>query len=72
MLCLGFVCIGAPEAMQHPDYADREREHGARGEGKGREKEKRPKECLSEFRIHPIYKKQATELSKLQIISHEH
>lgn len=37
--CLGKVtvvrmnCVGASEAMQHPDHADREGEHGAGGEG---------------------------------------
>lgn len=28
-------CVGAAEAMQHPDHSDREREHGAGGEGEG-------------------------------------
>lgn len=46
--------VGAPEAMQHPDYPDREREHGAGGEGEGGKEETGPKDWLSKLRISPI------------------
>lgn len=42
--------------MQHPDYPDREREHGAGGEGEGGKEETGPKDRLSKLRIHPIIK----------------
>lgn len=46
--------VGAPEAMQHPDHPDREREHGAGGEGEGGKEETGPKDRLSKLQIHPI------------------
>lgn len=45
---LSCLCEGAAEAMQHPDHADREREHGAGREREGREEEERTKEQLGE------------------------
>lgn len=40
--------------MQHPDHPDREREHGAGGEGEGGKEETGPKDWLSKLQIHPI------------------
>lgn len=44
-------CTGAPEALQHPDHTDREREHGAGGERESREKEERPQDWISKSPI---------------------
>lgn len=44
-------CTGAPEALQHPNHADREREHGAGGERESREKEERPQDWISKLPI---------------------
>lgn len=46
--------VGAPEAMQHPDHPDREREHGAGGEGEGGKEETGPKDRLGKLQIHLI------------------
>lgn len=42
-------CTGAPEALQHPDHADREREHGAGRERESREEEERPQDWISKL-----------------------
>lgn len=47
-------CTGAPEALQHPDHADREREHGAGGEGESREKEEGAQGRIGKFPISTI------------------
>lgn len=44
-------CTGAPEALQHPDHTDREREHGAGGERESREKEERPQDWISKLPV---------------------
>lgn len=49
-------CLGATEAMQHPDHPDRAREHGAGGAGEGREEETWPEDCFSKLGIHRTLK----------------
>lgn len=44
-------CPGTPEALQHPNHTDREREHGAGGERESREKEERPQDWISKLPI---------------------
>lgn len=47
-------CTGAPEALQHPDHTDREREHGAGGEREGREKEEGAQDRIGKLPISTI------------------
>lgn len=39
--------------MQHSDHTDRKREHGAGGEGEGREEEAGTKDRFGKLQIHP-------------------